>query len=110
MQVTDATGREGAVVFSSNYEGAARVASAGGVIQLSGSRPDVDCRPSRVGAGCVLKYRSEQVRVTVKAKATWVCPRDDDSESCEVVRLTGQMTGRTGTAEETVDVQGECGC
>jgi len=109
-QLTHDSGREGPVLFSSNYEGSARIASSGGVIQLLGGRSDVECRPPRVGAGCVLKYQADQVRFTVTVKATWVCPSGDEYESCEVVRLQGQMTGRIGKAEDTVEVRGDCGC
>lgn len=50
------------------------------------------------------------ILVTIKLKATSVCPSDDESESCEVIRVPGEMTGRCGAFENTVDVQGECGC
>lgn len=106
----DSSTPEGPVVFSSNYEGVARIALPGGIIQLSATRPDVACRPSHVGGRCVLKYRGNDVRVLIKARATWVCPTDDESESCELVRLSGRMSGQAGGVEATVEVQGECGC
>ena len=96
------------VLFSSNYEGAARVMGGPGVAELSATRPDSACDASRLGDRCVLKYRNEQLRVVIKVRAIWVCP--DDSESCEVVRLEGQMLGRTAEGEKSVEVRGECGC
>ena len=99
-----------AILFSSNYEGAARVAWNGAVIQLTADQPDTDCRPSRVGGRCTLKYRGADIRVEIKSRATWVCPAGDASESCEVVRLSGQMRGRVGELSESVEVSGECGC
>jgi hypothetical protein len=104
------SGPEGAILFSSNHEGSARIATTDGVIPLSGGRSDGECRPARVGGKCSLKFRGERAQVTVKVKATSVCPSDDPSESCETVRLQGEMTGRFGKFETTVSVQGECGC
>ena len=106
----DSAGSEAAVLFSSDYKGSARIASRGAVIQLLADRPDTDCRPSRVGSRCILKYRSSDARVVIKARATWVCPADDTSESCEVVRLGGRMAGGADDLEESVEVNGECGC
>ena len=98
------------VVFASNYEGSARIAADGEVIELSEGRPDASCRPQRVGGRCVLKYRHGDLKVTLKVRATWICPPGDASESCEVVRLAGQISGHVGEIGETIDVHGECGC
>src|SRR5262245_51492564 len=97
-------------VFSSNYEGVARIATAEGVIELMATRADVTCSPSRVGGRCTLKYRNDELRIFIKARATWVCPEGDEFESCEVVQLRGQMAGQAIGVEEVVEVQGECGC
>ena len=105
-----ATGSEPAVLFSSNYEGAARVAWNGIVIQLTADRPDKDCNPARVGGRCTLKYRGADLRVKITSRATWVCPAGDASESCEGVRLSGRITGKVGELSESVEVSGACGC
>ena len=57
-----------------------------------------------------MKYRGSDARVVIKARATWVCPADDTAESCEVVRLGGWMAGGAGELEESIEVNGECGC
>jgi len=101
---------EAAIVFSSNYDGSARIASRGAIVDLTATRPDVDCQPARAGGRCALKYRGNGLRVVIKARATWVCPDDDTSESCEVVRLSGQMTAQVADVERTVEVSGDCGC
>jgi hypothetical protein len=98
------------VIFTSNYEGAARIQAGGQVLELQATRPDSACRPARVGARCVLKYRGDIASIVLKARATQVCPAGDVSESCEVVSLEGQLSGRIGEVEEVLDVHGECGC
>jgi hypothetical protein len=98
------------VVFSSNYEGVARVSVGGAVVELAAIRADAECSPSRVGGRCVLKYQDNSVTVVIKARATWVCPEGEDAEACEVVRLRGQLSGHMIGRKEVVEVQGECGC
>ena len=109
-RAAEASGTEGPVLFSSNYEGAARIAVGGSLVTLSAARPDRDCWPSNIGDRCVLKYHGDKIRVVIKVQATWVCPTSDESESCEVVRLHGKMTGRGGDTDGVVEIVGECGC
>jgi len=97
-----------AVVFSSEYEGSARVVVGGKVTELAAIRPDSACWPSRVGGRCRLKYRNTEATVLIDGRATWVCP--DDEESCEVVRLVGKMTLHLGNHREVIEVHGDCGC
>jgi hypothetical protein len=99
---------EVASVFSSNYEGAARIRSYGRVVALSADRPDTACRPGHVGDRCTLTYRSPDMQVTLNLRATEVCAVED--ESCEVVRLHGQLKARGAGSQVTVEVEGECGC
>ena len=97
-----------AIVFSSEYEGTGRILIGGVIIELAAIRPDAACWPSRVGGGCRLKYRNGETTVVIDARATWVCPADD--ESCEVVRLVGKLTTHIGNQQEVIEVHGECGC
>jgi hypothetical protein len=98
------------VFFSSNYDGAARVKVGGNVVTLTAAKPDSKCSPSEVGGRCTLDYRGDNLRVILKLRATWVCPANDESESCEVVRLRGQLSAKSEQGEQVVDVEGSCGC
>ena len=109
-ELDDPSGREGAVLLSTSFDGSAHIASTEGVIGLLGKRSDEQCRPKRVGGKCTLEYRGEKVVVTAKMKAMSACTTDDTSKSCAMVRVVGELTGRFGTFEQTLDVQGECGC
>ncbi len=97
-----------AIVFSSEYEGTGRVVLGGRITELVAIRPDAGCWPSRVGGRCRLKYRNAEATVVIDARATWVCPEDD--ESCEVVRLAGRLTTHIGNQQEVIEVHGDCGC
>lgn len=99
---------QGPIVFSSNYDGSARIATGSGAVTLSATKPDSECAVSELGDHCVLDYRVENIRVEINVRATWVCPTED--ESCEVTRFRGQMTTRQGAQEERLDVEGDCGC
>lgn len=100
---------EGGIVFSSNYEGIARVRVDGTLHTLDAIQHDIDCRPASVGDTCLLKYAYDVLAVILDVEATWVCPPDGD-EACELTRLRGQMTGQIDDAESTLDIASECGC
>ena len=108
--IQETPGVSAGVLFSSNYEGTAHVNPDGRLTTLTARRADRRCSPSRIGGRCTLRYDAENVRVTIKATATWVCPENDDDESCEVVRLRGILSARMGGAVESHEVEGECGC
>lgn len=99
-----------APLFSSDYEGQARVRVDGRVLDLTAVQPDTECLPhaARVGDSCVLKYRVEGTTVMVDVRATWVCPPTD--EACEVVRLRGSMTISDAGRDLIFQVAGTCGC
>src|SRR5262245_8052084 len=97
-----------AVVFSSEYEGSGRVLLGGKIVDLAAVGPAEKCWPSRLGGQCRLKYRGDEVIIVIDARATWICPKDD--ESCEVVQLKGKLTTHVGDDHSVIEVHGECGC
>jgi hypothetical protein len=98
------------VLFSSDYDGKARVRTEAGVVVLEAMASDRDCQPKSIGDECVLTYRRHDLEVRLTAQASWVCPSDEQVESCEIVRLTGRLVGHQGEYSQSVDVEGECGC
>jgi hypothetical protein len=107
-RVSQSSNVEGPVIFSSNYEGSARIATGSGAVTLSATKADTECEASALGDHCVLKYRAADIQVEIKVRATWVCP--SEHESCDVTRFRGQMTTRRGAQKEKLDIEGDCGC
>ena len=64
-----------------------------------------------LGSVATAVYRSKKGAVVYATyQATWLCPKDDTSESCEVTRFTATYEISTGTRHQTINATGDVGC
>ena len=66
---------------------------------------------NKLGGVATAVYRSKQGAVVYATyKTTWVCPKDDTSESCEVTRFNATYEISTGTRHQIINATGDVGC
>jgi hypothetical protein len=65
-------------------------------------------RLKKVGDALERTYRSGDVQVRARFKATWVCPVGD--ESCEVTKYLVTFQVSKGARSQTIEATGDVGC
>ena len=65
----------------------------------------------KLGGVATMVYRSKKGAVVYATyRATWLCPKDDTSESCEVTRFNATYAISTRTRRQTINATGDVGC
>ena len=104
-------GHAGSMVLQWSYPGPAKIKVQGNVYELTVAS-EVSSTPAerreRVGDSLTYELRGPSVAVSVKCRATWVCPSND--ESCEVSYYRAQILLTLGKTKSKVTAWGACGC
>jgi len=65
----------------------------------------------KLGSVATAVYRSKKGAVVFATyRTTWLCPKDDASEACEVTRFDATYEVSTGTRHQTINATGDVGC
>ena len=65
----------------------------------------------KLGSVATAVYRSKIGAVVYATyRTTWLCPKDDTSESCEVTKFNATFEVSTGTKRQMVNATGDVGC
>ena len=64
----------------------------------------------QLGSVSRMVYQAKGIIVRSTYKTTWVCPKDDSSESCEVTRFNATYEVSKGARHQVVYASGDVGC